>query len=117
MTRAAGAGARPDARPRPPPSSEGVELEDPPALSRVNRTVEIDPVDGANEPDSERDAPHERTEDVAKEVDSLGPVQLDRAYVHLPAAHGDRRAAGRAQIAHPLDLAPGGPDPAPAGAL
>ena len=32
----------------------------------------------------------------------------------LPAAHGDGRAAGRAQVAHPVDLAPRGPDPAPA---
>jgi hypothetical protein len=79
--------------------------------------VEIDPIDDANEPDTERSASRVRTEDVAKEANSLCRVQLGRAYFLFPAAHRDRRAAGSAQIAHPLDLAPGGPDPTPASYL
>src|SRR5262249_47724825 len=77
--------------------------------------VEIDPIDDANEVDSERDASRERTKDVAKEPNSLCRVQLGRSCFFIPAAHGDRRAACSAQIAHPLDLPPGGPDPTPAG--
>jgi hypothetical protein len=102
---------------RPTSSSHWVELEDTSALGRFHRMVEIDTVDDANEPDTERHASRVRTEDVAKEADSLCRVQLGRAHFLFPAAHRDRRAAGSAQIAHPLDLAPGGPDPTPASYL
>jgi hypothetical protein len=94
-----------------------VEFEDTSALGRFHRMVEIDTIDDANEPDTERYASRVRTEDVAKEANSLCRVQLGRAYFFFPAAHGDGRAAGSAQIAHPLDLAPGGPDPTPASYL
>ncbi len=40
--------------------------------------------------------------------------QLGRTYLFFVAAHGDGRAAGGAQVAHPLNLATGGPHPAPA---
>jgi hypothetical protein len=79
--------------------------------------VEIDTIDDANEPDTERHVSGVRTEDVAKEANSLCRVQLGRAHFLFPAAHRDRRAAGSAQVAHPLDLAPGGPDPTPASYL
>jgi hypothetical protein len=55
-----------------------VEFEDTPTLGRFQRTVEIDPIDGANEPDTERYASRERAEDVAKELDSLCRAQLGR---------------------------------------
>jgi hypothetical protein len=98
-------------------SSHWVELEDTSALGRFHRMVEIDTIDDANEPDTERHGSGVRTEDVAKEANSLCRVQLGRAHFLFPAAHRDRRAAGSAQIAHPLDLAPGGPDPTPASYL
>jgi hypothetical protein len=102
---------------RPASSFDWVELEDTSALGRFHRMVEIDTIDDANEPDTERHGSGVRTEDVAKEANSLCRVQLGRAHFLFPAAHRDRRAAGSAQIAHPLDLAPGGPDPTPASYL
>jgi hypothetical protein len=48
-----------------------VQFEDTPTLGRFQRTVEIDPIDGANEPDTERYASRERAEDVAKELNAL----------------------------------------------
>ena len=102
------------ARPDPRPSSKWVELEDRSTLGRFQRMVKIDLIDEANEPDAERYASGERTKDVAKEPNSLCRVQLGRTYFSFAAAHGDGRVAGSAQIAHPLDLAPGGPDPTPA---
>jgi hypothetical protein len=106
--------ARPYPRLRQRPSSKSVEFEDAPTLGRFRRTVEIYPIDGANEPGTERYASRERAEDVAKELDSLCRVQLGRTYFFFPAAHGDGRSAGGAQIAHLLDIAPGSPDPTPA---
>jgi hypothetical protein len=98
-------------------SANWVEFEDTSALGSFHRMVEIDTIDDANEPDTERYASRVRTEDVAKEANSLCRVQLGRPYLVFPAAHRDSRAAGSAQIAHPLDLAPGGPDPTPASYL
>src|SRR5215216_1821010 len=95
-------------------SSNWVEFEDTSTLGRFHRMVEIDTVGDANEPDTERYASRVRTEDVAEEANSLCRVQLGGGYFFLPAAYRDRRTAGSAQIAHPLDLAPGGPDPTPA---
>ena len=106
--------ARPDPRLRRPTSSKGVEFEDSSTLGRFHRKVEIDLIDDANEVDTERYASRERTKDVAKEPNSLCRVQLGRTYFFFPAAYGDGRAARSAQVAHPLDLAPGGPDPTPA---
>jgi hypothetical protein len=63
--------------------------------------VKVDPIDDANEPDTERDPSRVRTEDVAKEAYSLGRVQLGRAHFFCSAAYRDRRPAGSAQIAHP----------------
>ena len=63
--------ARPDSRLRQRPSSKGMEFEDPPTFGRFDRTVDIDPIDGANEPGAERYASRERAEDVAKEPDPL----------------------------------------------
>ena len=74
-----------------------MELEDASTLGRFHRMVEIDPIDDANEPDTEWHASRERTEDVAKELDSLCRVQLGRTDFFFPAAHGDGRAAGSAQ--------------------
>jgi hypothetical protein len=82
-----------------------VEFEDTSALGSFHRIVEIDTIDDANEPDTERYASRVRTEDVAKEVHSLCRVQLGRAYVFFPAAYRDGRAASSAQIAHPLAAA------------
>ena len=56
------------------------EFEDTSALGRFHRMVEIDTIDDANEPDTERHASRVRTEDVAKEANSLCRVQLGRAY-------------------------------------
>jgi hypothetical protein len=77
-------------------SANWVEFEDTSALGRLHRMVEIDTVDDANEPDTKRSASRERTEDVAKEANSLCRVQLGRADLFFPAAHRDRRAAGSA---------------------
>jgi hypothetical protein len=90
-----------------------VKFEDPSTLSGLHRIVEIDLIEGADEPDSERDASSERPKDVAKERDALCRVQLGGGDFFFLAAHGDGRAAGSAQVADPLDVAPGGPDPAP----
>ena len=62
----------------------------------------------------ERDASRERTEDVAEELDAFRRVQFGRVDRFLPAPERDRRAAGRAQVADPVDLAPRRPDPTPA---
>src|SRR5215207_333372 len=91
-----------------------VKFEDTSTLGGLHRIVEIDLIEGADEPDPERYASGERTEDVAKERDSLCWVQLGRGDLFFLAAHDDGRTAGSAQIAHPLDVAPGGQDPAPA---
>src|SRR5215217_626740 len=73
-----------------------VEFEDPSPLGGPHRIVEIDLIDGADEPDPERDAAGERTKDVAKERDALGWVQLGGGDVFFAAAHGDGRATGSA---------------------
>ena len=86
--------ALPDPGLRRRSSSNGVEFEDTSALGRFHRIVEIDTIDDANEPDTERYASRKRTEDVAKEANSLCRVQLGRAYFFFPAAHRDSRAAG-----------------------
>ena len=91
-----------------------MEFEDRSTLGRFHWMVEIDLIHDANKGDTERYASRERTKDVAKEPNSLCRVELGRTYFFFPAAHGDGRAARSAQIAHPLDLAPGGPDPTPA---
>ena len=83
-------------------------------LGRFLRLVEIDPIDDPDEPATERDGSRDRAERVAKERDSLRRVQLGRPYLFLPAPERDLRVAGGAQIAHPVDLAPGRPDPTPA---
>jgi hypothetical protein len=95
-------------------SPNWVEFEDASALGGFHRIVEIDTIGDANEPDTERYASRVRTEDVAKEGNALCRVQLGRAHFFLPAARRDGRATGSAEIAHPLDLAPGSPDPTPA---
>ena len=77
-------------------SSKWVEFEDRSTLGRFHRIVEIHTIGDANEPDTERYASRERTEDVAKEPNSLRRVQLGRTYFFFPAAHGDGRAAGGA---------------------
>jgi hypothetical protein len=79
----------------------------------LHRIVEIDLIDDADEPDPQRYTSGERAKDVAKERDTLSRVQLGRSDFFGPAAHGDSRAAGSPQVAHPLNLAPGCPDPAP----
>jgi hypothetical protein len=106
--------ARPDPRLRQPTSSKWLEFEDTSTLGGLHRIVEIDLIEGADEPDPERYASGERTKDVAKERDSLCRVQLGRSYFFFPAAHDDGRAAGSAQVAYPLDVAPEGLDPTPA---
>src|SRR5262245_53293267 len=94
-----------------------MEFEDPPTLGHRHRVVEIDTVDDADKPDTERNAARERTEGVAEVPDALRRVQLGRTDFFRPAPHSDDRAASSAQVAHPLDLAPGGPDPPPASYL
>jgi hypothetical protein len=91
--------------------SPRVEFEDTSTLGRFHRMVQINTIDDANEPDTERDGSRERTKDVAKEANSLRRVQLGRDDFFFPAANGDGRPAGGAQIAYPVDLAPRGPDP------
>src|SRR4029450_6225773 len=92
-----------------------MELEDRSSLGCFPwRTVDIDSVDDANERGTERSASGERTKDVAKECNALCLLQLGRSDFFFPAAHGDGRAATSSQVAHPLDLAPRAPDPAPA---
>ena len=90
-----------------------VEFEDTPTLGRCHRIVDIDTVDKADEPDSERNVSRQRAEDVTKVSNTLRRVELGRGDFYAPAPHRDGCAASRAQVAHPLDLAPGGPDPTP----
>src|SRR5262249_17993916 len=94
-------------------SANGVEFEDTSALGRFHRIVEIDTVDDADEVDTKRNASRERTEHVAEVPNPLRRAQLGRGDLFCPAPQRDSRAAGGAQIAHPLDLAPRGPDPPP----
>src|SRR5262245_39391877 len=106
----------PDPRLRARTSSNWMQLEDRSSLGCfLRRPVDIDPVDDANERDTERYASGERTKDVAKECNALCRVKLTRSDFFFPAADGDGRAAASAQVAHPLDLAPGTPDPPLAG--
>jgi hypothetical protein len=91
-----------------------MELKDDSALGGFHRIIEIDTVNDADEPGAERNASRERTENVAEVPDALGRVQLGRTYFFSPAAYGDGGATGGAKITHPLDLAPGSPDPPPA---
>jgi len=106
---------------RPPLSSRSasvsadwlsMELEDGSSLGYfLRRTVDIDPVDDSNEGATERDSPNARTEGVAKEFNALFRVKLASYDFFLPAAHGDGRAAGSPQVAHPLGLPPRGTRP------
>jgi hypothetical protein len=74
-----------------------MELEDRSSLGYfLWRTVDIDPVDHANERDTERYTSGERTKDVAKECNALCRVKLGRSDFFFPAAHCDGRAAGSA---------------------
>ena len=93
------------------------ELEDRPAASGLDRVVKVDTVDDANERGAERDPPSQGTQDVAEEGHPLCRVELHRTHLILAAAHPDRRFAGGAQVAHPVDLAPRRPYPTPAGIL
>jgi hypothetical protein len=95
-------------------SSKWVKFEDTSALGSFHRMVEIDTIDDANEQDTERDASGERTKDVAEELDSLRRAQLGRSDLFLPSAHRNRGSARSSQVLHPMDLAPGRPDPPPA---
>ena len=90
------------------------EFEDTSTLGSLYRMVKIDSVDNANEPDSERKASRERTKDVTKKPNSLRWVQLRCSHFFLPVVHGDGRPSSSAQIANPVNVAPGGPDPTPA---
>ena len=104
-------GSRPDT---PGGHRTGVELEDGSAHGRLDRIVEVDAVDDADELATERQGPGDGTEDVPEERQSLGLVQLGRGDLLVVATHRDRRATRGAQVAHPMDVAPGRPDPAPA---
>ncbi|MDQ6743139.1 MAG: hypothetical protein M3Z97_09585, partial [Candidatus Dormibacteraeota bacterium] len=64
-----------------------MEFEDTSALGSFHRIVQIDTIEGADEPDTERDASRERTKDVAEELDSLRGVELGRTDVFVPAAY------------------------------
>jgi hypothetical protein len=74
-------------------ASQRVEFEDGSTFGRFHRIVEIDTIGDPNEPDPERYASRQRTEDVSKEPDSPRRVQLGRTYLLFPAAHGDGRVA------------------------
>src|SRR5687768_17297616 len=91
-----------------------VELEDGSALGRTDRIVEIDAVDGADEPDTAADAPRQSSEIIPKEADALLRVQLGGANLLGPAAFRDRCLARCSEVTNPVDLAPGSPDPPPA---
>jgi hypothetical protein len=66
-----------------------MEFEDTSALGSFHRIVQIDTIEGADEPDTERHASRERTKDVAEELDSLRGVELGRAR-----SHGRLRSGG-----------------------
>jgi hypothetical protein len=68
-----------------------VKLEDAAALGGTLRIVDIDTVDEANERRTEGNAPDERTVRLAKEVDPLRLVELDRGHLLGPTALPDRR--------------------------
>jgi hypothetical protein len=90
-----------------------MEFENTSTLGRFQRMCEIDSIDDPNEPDAERYASRERTKYLAKELSSLSRIQLGCDYFLFPVTHRDGRAARSAKIAHPVDLAPWSPDPAP----
>jgi len=95
--------------------SNRVEFEDPPTLGCFYWITEIDTIDDAEKLETERNGSRERTENVAEVPDALHGIQLGRAYLFgRPVPRRDGRVASRAQVAHPLGLAPGGPDPTPA---
>jgi hypothetical protein len=56
-----------------------VEFEDTPTLGRFQRTVEIDPIDGANEPDTERYASPDRSTMFVDKRAYAGTAQSDDA--------------------------------------
>src|SRR5436190_24005127 len=90
-----------------------VELENAAIRGHLIRMVQVDPVDETDEEEAEREAARIRCEDVAEEVDSLRRVELGRRDLFPVPTLDDRRAAGGAKVAHPVDLAPGSPDEAP----
>src|SRR5262249_19060922 len=79
-------------------SANRVEFEDSPTLGHGHWIAEVDAVNDAEEPDTERNAARERTEDVAEVSYPLRWVQLGRGYFFRPAPHGDGRAGGGAQV-------------------
>jgi len=91
-----------------------VELEDPSALGRCHRIVEIDTVDDADELDTEGNASCERAKDITEVPHALLWIQFSRAYFFCSAPYHDGRAASSTQVPHPLGLTPWRPDPAPA---
>jgi len=94
-------------------TSNRVELENTATLGHFDRIIQVDTIGDLNELDTEWRASREGTENVAKEGNSLRLIQLGRTDFFVPSADSDRRAAGSAQIAYPVDFAPGCPDPAP----
>src|SRR5689334_10389386 len=92
---------------------ERAELEDRPTVSRLHGIAQIGPIERSDEPHPERDAPRQRTEDVAKERDPPCLVELRSANLLRPAPERDRRATGCAQVLHPMDIPERRPDPAP----
>ena len=83
------------------------ELEDRSALRGFRGMVEIGPIEHPNERSAERYASRDGRKDVAKELNSLFRVQLSGTQFFFAAPHRDGRAARSAQIAHPVDGAPG----------
>lgn len=105
--------ARPEPQTPSQASSYWVEFEDSPPVGCCHWIVELDPIDDADELDTERNTSRERAEDIAEVPNPLRRVQFGRGYIFCPAPHSDGRAASSAQVAYPLGLAPGGPDPTP----
>lgn len=83
-------------------------------LSRFLWPVDIDTIDDAVEPDTDRDASRKRPKHVTKEANSLRRIQLAGTNFYFLTADGDGCAPSRPQIADPLLIAPRAPDPTPA---
>src|SRR4029079_658341 len=94
-------------------ADERTQLEDTAIDGNFVGMMQVNLVDQPSHREAAWDLAHHRHVDIAEEVNSLGLVELDGADCLLVAAVVDRRPAVRAQVAHPIHIAPRRPYPAP----
>jgi hypothetical protein len=69
--------------------------------------VNINLIDGANEPLAKPGLSRAWGEDVTDECSRIRQVQLDRRHLFFPSSYADGGAASGAQVARPIGLAEG----------